>query len=223
MRIWLDTIDTASIELAKEIGLLHGVTTNPSILAQAEISPEDTLERILNKFTGPLAVQTTMEGAKEIVDQGKDLYDFSPRILVKVPVTQAGIEAIHRLSNLAIPTMATAIFDPMQAFFAAQAGAQYVVPYFSHLAEKGFSICRSIQNLLTTNHLQSKLLVASLKSKDQVLKCIEEGFAAVTLKPDLFEECILPPPETLKHTQRFKTSWEKAPRSRLFAPPEYVL
>jgi len=116
MELWLDTIDRIAIERAKDLGLLHGVTTNPSLLAAANIPAEEILEDLLNHFSGPIAVQVTFSAASEMIEQGRDLYDFSPRIIVKVPVTEEGIQAISRLNHSEIPTMATAVYTPMQTF-----------------------------------------------------------------------------------------------------------
>jgi TalC/MipB family fructose-6-phosphate aldolase len=219
MEIWLDTIDRATIEQAKDLGLLFGVTTNPAILAEANAAAEDVLEEMLTYFSGPLAVQVTLPSAAEMIEQGKDLNDFSTRIIVKVPVTEAGIEAIYRLSHIGIPVMATAIFTPMQALLAIKAGARYLAPYFSYLKEQAFPTCLAIQRMLTP---KSKLLVAALATKEQVAQCAEAGFAAVTLKASLFRECLTTPPETLEHLTRFEEAWKKAPVSNLLAAPQFI-
>src|SRR5262245_45517365 len=106
MEIWLDTIERGTIELAKNLGILHGVTTNPAILAQSSEPAEEVLEELLNLYSGPLAVQVTLPAAQQMIEQAKDLFDFSSRIIVKVPVTEQGLEAIYRISHLEIPVMA---------------------------------------------------------------------------------------------------------------------
>lgn len=218
MEIWLDTIDTAAIEKAKDLGLLYGVTTNPALLSQASLPAEEVLEDLLNRFSGPLAVQVTLSKASEMIEQGKDLVDFSSRIIVKIPVTEEGIEAINRLSHIDIPVMATTIFSPLQALLALKAGARYVVPYFSHLGEKALPVCQSIQKMVCT---ERKLLIAALTTPAQVIQCAEEGFSAVTLKAPLFSECLAPPKQTLEHLERFTKAWNAAPASKLLALPKY--
>ena len=185
-------------------------------MAQASDPAEDVLEDLLNLFSGPLAVQVTHRDASDMIEQGKDLFDFSSRIIVKVPVTEEGIKAIHGLSHLEIPVMATTIFDPIQAFLALKAGAHYVAPYFSHMGDQALPKCLSMQRLLTN---QGKLLVASLSTPSQVSLCAESGFSAVTLKADLFNKCLTPPDQTLDHLHRFEAAWKVAPHSNLFSLP----
>jgi TalC/MipB family fructose-6-phosphate aldolase len=215
MEIWLDTIDLKTIEKAKNIGLLDGITTNPTILAEGKKTPEDILEELLNSFSGPLAVQVTVRSEEGMIEQGKDLFDFSDRIIVKVPVTSEGLGAIYHLSLANIPVMATAIFEPMQAFLASQAGACYVVPYFSHIGENALEVCQTIQNM----DLSSHLLIASLKKPEQFLQCASLKFDAVTLKGPLFDACLNPPQQTLDQIERFEASWQNASPSRLFTIP----
>ena len=208
MEIWLDTINRAAIERAKDMGLLHGVTTNPAILAESSETAEEILEDLLNLYSGPLAVQVTRRSTSEMIEQGKDLCDFSSRIIVKVPVTEEGIEAIYRLTHIQIPVMATAIFEPIQALLAMKAGARYLAPYFSHIGEQALQTCLSIHRMLTP---KTKLLVAALTTPAQVSLCAESGFSAVTLKASLFNQCLTPPAQTLDHLSRFESAWQNAP------------
>lgn len=218
MDIWLDTIDLKTIGQAEGMGLLDGVTTNPTILSEDKRPAEEILEELLDHFSGPLAVQVTLTSAADMVEQGKDLRDFSSRIVVKIPVTIEGLVAIKRLSEADIPVMATAIFEPMQALLAAKAGASYVVPYFSHLGDTALPICLAIQEM----HLPALLLVASLKTPQQVLQCATSFFDAVTLKAPLFQSCISTPAQTLDQLKRFEAAWQQAPTSQLLALSEFL-
>jgi TalC/MipB family fructose-6-phosphate aldolase len=222
MELWLDTIDRMTIGRAKNLGLLHGVTTNPTILSQSSEPVEEVLEDLLNCFSGPLAVQVTLRSVEEMIDQGKDLFDFSSRIIVKIPVTEEGIEAIYRLSHSEIPVMATAIFAPMQAFIAAKAGARYLAPYFSYLGEKALGCCLTMHKIACSNNRPCKLLVAALKTPEEATACIESGFSAMTLKPDLFQQCLLPAAQTLEHLDRFDADWKNAAPSKLLSAPQFI-
>src|ERR1700733_11307537 len=122
MQIWLDTIDLPTLEKAQKRGILHGVTTNPSMLIS---TPRDTLTALLAAQPGPVAVEVFEDLVPSMISQGKTLYDFSSRIVVKVPVTERGIEALHVLSKQQIPVMASAIVQPTQALIAALAGASW--------------------------------------------------------------------------------------------------
>ncbi len=203
MELWLDGVDLEAIEHAKELGLLHGVTTNPSILAQTGLSAKKNLSEILKRFSGPVAVQVTARTAAEMVEEGKDLAEYTSRVIVKIPVTEEGIEAIARLTHSEIPTMGTVVFTPLQAFLAAQAGARYIAPYFSHIGQRAFEVTQAIHELLKLHNLPAKLCVAALKTPAQVEECIVRGYRSVTLKPDLFKKCLTPPSEVMAQLDRF--------------------
>jgi TalC/MipB family fructose-6-phosphate aldolase len=222
MELWLDGVERRMVERTKELGILHGITTNPSILAKTGRRVEDVLEEILNLFPGPIAVQVTVRGAAEMIDQGKDLFDFSSRIIVKIPVTEEGIRAINRLTHIEIPTMGTAVFTPLQAFLAAKAGAGYLAPYFSHIGGEAFEVIQAIQNILDIHSLQTKLCVASLTTPKEVEECVIRGFKGVTLKPELFEHCLTPPTKVIEHLDHFDAEWSRAVPSDLLVSQQLI-
>lgn len=215
MELWLDTIDKAAIIEAKESGLLFGITTNPSIASKADQPLEDLLEELLYLQPGPVAVQVTARNTSEMVEQAKDLYDFSDRLIVKIPVTPEGIKAISNLAHIGIPTMATAIFESLQGFLAAQAGADYAAPYVEHIGDKRLEVLKTFQTLLDTYLLPTKIIAAALVSTDQVVQCLELGVAAITLKESIFYGCYQPPAKTLEYLTKIEGDWQKAPPSQL--------
>jgi transaldolase len=213
MEIWLDTADFDLIESAKEMGILHGVTTNPSIAAKSNMQLEDLLEKLLQIQSGPVTAQVTAEDAKKMIEQGESLYRFSNRIIVKVPVTREGLKAIHGLSQKKIPVMATAVFDSNQVLLAARAGATYIAPYFSSICEldmSGVDLFKAMFVLLDRYKYTAKLLGASLKSAEQVRQCSEIGTPAVTLNKEVFLSFIENNPETLKRVEKFSKDWQSA-------------
>jgi TalC/MipB family fructose-6-phosphate aldolase len=222
MELWLDGVEREMVERAKDLGILHGVTTNPAILAKTGKRAEDVLEELLNLFSGPVAVQVTVRTSAEMIDQGKDLYDFSSRIIVKVPVTEEGIRAISRLTHNEIPTMGTAVFTPLQAFLAAEAGARYIAPYFSHIGGKAFEVTQAIQDILDIHALQAKLCIAALTTPKEVEECLVRGFRAVTLKPELFQQCLTPPAKVFEHLDRFDSDWSRAAPSDLLVSQQLI-
>lgn len=222
MELWVDGIDRAFVERTKELGILHGITTNPSILAKSDRSTEMVLQELLDKFAGPIAVQVTTTKARDMIEQGKILLDYSPRIIVKIPVTEEGIHAISRLTHHEIPTMGTAIFEPTQAFLAAQAGASYLAPYFAHIGENAFATIQAMHDLLISNSLNAKLCIAALRTPEQVEECIIRGFHAATLKPELFKRCLQAPSKTDEHLAKFAADWQSAAPSDLLASPQLI-
>lgn len=213
MEIWLDTAELDLIETAKEMGILHGVTTNPSIVAKSKMGLEELLEKLLQLQIGPVTAQVTAQEAPKMIEQGESLYRFSNRMIVKVPVTREGLKTIHSLSQKKIPVMATAVFDSNQVLLAARAGATYIAPYFSSMCEldmTGLEQFKAMLHLLERYQYPSKILGASLKSAEQVRQCAEMGAHAVTLNKEVFLSFVDNNPETVKRVDKFSKDWKSA-------------
>lgn len=211
MDIWLDTANIKTIQRAVRFGLLSGVTTNPSIVAQARSDMETLLRNLLHFQEGPVTAQVVAQEVSEMVQQGQSLHAISTRIIVKVPITQKGLEAIHLLSRQGIPTMATVLFHPRQALMAAMAGADYVAPYISRMEKEGddpWKALASMKCIFNNYKLKTKILGASLHSMEQVVKCAEVGIYGVTLKDDLFETMIADQIQTLNGVEQFTNDWK---------------
>jgi transaldolase len=220
MEIWLDTLDLKCIKDAKELGILHGVTTNPTLLAKAGQPLEKTLKALLDIQPGPVAVQVTANEAKAMVEQGKALFDYSERIIVKVPATHAGFQAIYILSHSEIPTMATTVFDPVQAFLAAKAKAYYIAPYIGRIEESGKDYKEALEDMLfilERYDFDVKLLGASIHSPEQVRECLIIGMDGVTLSSEMYAECAKDHPQATKSLERFDLDWKSMKPSKLLS------
>lgn len=217
MEIWLDTVDLPLIEEAVSMGILHGVTTNPSIIAKAKKPLEEILETILAVQKGPVTAQVTAKTAPQMIRQGESLFSFSNRIIVKVPVNSEGLKTIHSLSKSGIPVMATTVFDENQVLLAAKAGAVYIAPYFSRICENdigGIETVKAMMRLLNRYENRSKLIAASLRTAEQVKECVELGAHAATLNEIVFKALIDEHPMTKLSIQKFLKDWEGAPERR---------
>ena len=219
MELWLDGVDTKLIKWGSQLGVLHGVTTNPSIIAHSGKNLEEALTGILKSHHGPTAVQVLAEQADDMIEQAETLRDHSERIIVKIPVTQQGLKAMHAcLSHLQLPIMATGIFTPFQVLLACHAGAVFLAPYYAHIKETGTPPETALSVMLhtiKTYGFESKIVAASLNSLDQVATCLELGAHAVTLKPDLFHQLITDHPLTLGAIKTFNQAAKKKPSSNL--------
>lgn len=208
MQIWLDTIDLTSIEKGATLGLLSGVTTNPSILSHAE-NPREMVQNLLDIQQGYVAVQVTQTDVEGIVHQARLLHQLSDRIVIKIPVNTQGILAMRQLSQANIPVLGTAIIHPKQAFFAAEAGALFISPYLSHMDASGQSYIDSLKTM--QDMLQpypTKMLVASIKSISQIIECSKMDIDAITLKPDIFDAFVQNDPISESFTKKFNALWE---------------
>jgi transaldolase len=211
MDIWLDTTNIRTVQKAVRFGLLSGVTTNPTLIAQSKRDLEEVLEDLLHYQEGPVTAQVVTDDVNEMVQQGQSLYSLSNRLIINVPLTKNGLEAIHLLSRQGIPTMGTVIFQPRQALMAALAGADYVAPYLGRLEKAGgdpWIMLKSILRIFQTYRLNTKILGASLQTIEQVIQCAEIGIHGVTVKDDLFEKLIETDGMTLQGVEQFAKDWQ---------------
>lgn len=218
MEIWLDGVDPDLTKWGSKLGILHGVTTNPSIIADSGKRLEEALSLILKSHHGPTAVQVISTKAEDIVEQAETLRDHSERIIVKIPVTQQGLKAMHSLSHLQLPIMATGILTPFQLLLACHAGATFLAPYYSHIEKTGASPESTIDTMLhiiETYGFEAELIAVSFSSLDEVMKCLELGTHAVSLKPALFTELIGDHPLTSSYMEKFTKAVKEGPPSRL--------
>ncbi len=209
MEIWLDSINLDLVTQVKCLGILYGVTTNPSILAESD-PIELTIASLLDLQEGPITYQVTSTNAKEMIQQGLGFVKISPRIIVKVPVTQEGLKAIHSLSRNGVATMATVIYDYRQYLLAAKAGAQYAAPYYSSILKSGGNADAEIERMCKLKGrygLQTKILAASLQNLQQLETCLDLGVDAATLKEGLFRQLIANNPLTLERIDTFNQAW----------------
>ncbi len=216
MDIWLDTTNIEAIQEAVRFGLLCGVTTNPSLIAKSRRRLEDVLKDLLHYQEGPVTAQVMANGTHEMVQQGQYLYSFSNRLIIKIPLTKNGLEAIHLLSRQGIPTMATVIFHPHQALMAAKAGADYVAPYLGRLEETGgnpWEMLKYLVHIFQTYQLKTKILGASLRGIEHVMQCAEAGIHGVTVKEDVFAKLMTSEAMTLQGVEQFAKDWQNIPHS----------
>lgn len=209
MELWLDTCDLSLIESAKARGLLYGITTNPSILAAVSMAPLDIIKTLLSIQKGPVTLQMTASSAQEIIDHAKHCLKLFPRLIIKIPVSKENLIAIHALSQEGIPVMATVIYEPLQAISAFKAGAEYAAVYIGRMQDAGldaFKTLETIQQYITRYCPTSKLIAASLRSKEHILHCLGTGCAAMTLGEKAYIDFVQDHPLTLNNMERFASA-----------------
>lgn len=218
MELWLDTTNRERIEFAHRLGIIHGVTTNPTLVARTGRPLEKILEQIFQVHEGPVAVQVTAENTEGMIAQGQNLHAFSDQIIVKVPMSCQGLEALNALSRNGILTMATAVFHPNQMLLASLAGANYVAPYLSHMQHAGIEAFEALSTMMTMskqNGWTTKILAASIVKPDQVCQCAELGVHAITVKDEIFDGLVEEHELTVESIARFAQNWESAAPTKL--------
>lgn len=199
MRIYIDSANTKEIEKLVLKFPVDGVTTNPSLLAREKNNPMEQLKsiRALLQEGMELHAQVLSNKAEEMVIEAEYMREkLGKDLVIKVPVTSEGIEAMKRLHQRGIFITATAIYTPMQAVVAAKAGAKWTAPYVNRLdmiGANGVQVAIDIHHMLSKMNVMTELLAASFKNVEQILKLAEAGAGAVTVAPDLIEQLLYHP------------------------------
>lgn len=212
MELWLDTTDVKSIEHAHDLNLLYGVTTNPSIIASSGLSLEESLTQLLDATVGPVCVQVVAETADHMIAQAKKLFKHSSRLIIKIPASATGYLAIQKLSGAGIPVLATAIFEPYQAYLSLKLGATYIAPYLGRMSDQGkelASTLKSMQTLRKNFGFEGKIMAAGIRNLDQFTLCAELGLDAITLPRKVYEELFTTHAATQKALDDFARDWGK--------------
>ena len=187
MQFFIDTANLAEIQEANDLGVLDGVTTNPSLMAKEGISG---LENILNHYRaiceivdGPISVEVIATDFADIIREGEELAEIHPNIVVKVPMVKDGIKAIKYFSEKGIRTNCTLIFSAGQALLAAKAGASYVSPFIGRLDDisvDGLELIRQIRLIFDNYGYKTEILAASVRHPMHIIKCAELGSDVMT-------------------------------------------
>ncbi|MGF7431909.1 transaldolase family protein [Thermoanaerobacterium thermosaccharolyticum] len=212
MELFLDTADIKQIKQGFDIGILKGVTTNPSLLLKSGKSRSDIIKAILENSNGILFVQTVSDKYRDIMIEANELLSFdSKRIGIKIPVTPDGIKAIQELKKGSVKTIATAVFTTSQAIVSAIAGADYIAPYINRMEQNGIDaieVVKEIRSIYETNCLETKILAASFRNVEQVIRTIKAGAHSVTISYELFCD-MFNNYLTDKSIKKFAEDWEE--------------
>jgi TalC/MipB family fructose-6-phosphate aldolase len=212
--LYLDTADIGQISRFSACLPVHGITTNPSILAKTGIGLTELLPKVTEVLGGQatIHVQVVGESAEAMVQEALHLQELPYRIVIKVPATETGLIAIKQMKARGIPVLATAIYSVQQGFLAALCGADYLAPYVNRIdamGANGTGVVADLQLLLDRHRLASKLLPASFKNTQQVLYVLKAGVASITLPVEIAGE-LLGHPAVQPAVNRFTQDWQSA-------------
>ncbi len=187
MKFFIDTANLAQIKEAQELGVLDGVTTNPSLMAKEGITGHDNIMKhyinICNIVDGDVSAEVISTDFKGIIDEGEMLASLHKQIVVKVPMIREGVKALKYFSNKGIKTNCTLVFSAGQALLAAKAGATYVSPFIGRLDDinqDGVELIHQIVHIYRTFDYKTQVLAASIRSPLHIIKCAEAGADVAT-------------------------------------------
>ncbi len=182
MKFFIDTANLADIREANELGILDGVTTNPSLMAKENIKGETAIathyKTICEIVDGDISAEVLGTEFSVIVEEGKKLAAIHPNIVVKVPMIKDGIKAIKWFTDNGIKTNCTLIFSAGQAILAAKAGATYVSPFIGRIDDSGWNgvqLIAQISNIFNIQGFETEILAASIRNGNHIIACAEAG------------------------------------------------
>lgn len=211
MKIFLDTANIEDIERTAKTGLIRGITTNPTHIAETGKSFESIVRRICNIIPEHVSAEAVAESADDLVSEAKRIALIAPQIVVKIPMTHEGLIAVKRLSKKGIKTNVTMVFSAAQAHLAMSAGASFVSIVLSRLEKVGIESDRLIEDTMqikNTYGFQSEVLAASIKTQPTYLNCLRKGIDISTIPAQLFDQ-LYKHPLTDDGLEQFTKDWEK--------------
>jgi transaldolase len=214
MKFFIDTGNIDEIRKGIELGLVDGVTTNPSLVARENREFDTVVKEILEIVKGPVSLEVVSEDAAGMVEEGKKLSALAENVVVKVPMTEEGLKATKILSDMNISVNQTLIFSPLQALLAAKAGADYVSPFIGRLddvAHYGMDLVEQILTIFDNYGFETEIIVASVRHPVHVLEAALMGADIATIPFKVMTQ-LAKHPLTDIGVEKFLADWKKIPK-----------
>lgn len=212
MKLFLDTADIEEIRIAARWGVLDGVTTNPTLYAKVGGSYEDILKQVCDITSGPVSAEVVAEDVDGMLKEGRAFAKLAPNIVVKVPMSETGLEAIARFADEGIKTNCTLIFSANQGLLAAKAGASLLSPFVGRLDDinqDGMDVIRELVSIVEIHELESEVLAASIRHPRHVTDAALAGSHVATLPFKVLQQMVHHP-LTDKGIVAFQKDWATA-------------
>ncbi|NTV48859.1 MAG: fructose-6-phosphate aldolase [Geobacteraceae bacterium] len=214
MKFFIDTADVKEIREAHALGLVDGVTTNPSLIAKSGRKFKDVIKEIVSIVDGPISAEVISLDAPGMIKEGKELAKIHKNIVVKLPMTPEGLKACKALTDKGIKTNVTLIFTSMQALLAAKAGATYVSPFVGRLddiSQDGMGIIEEIRTIFDNYGYMAEIIVASVRNPIHVLNSALIGADVATIPYSVMIQ-LAKHPLTDAGIEKFLKDWESVPK-----------
>ena len=211
MKIFLDTANIESIKRYNDMGVVDGVTTNPTLLSKEKGHPAEIMREITKLIKGPVSLEVVGIETDGMIEEAHRLTKFGPNVVVKIPMIPEGLKAVRHLREEGIKTNVTLIFSSNQALLAAKAGASYVSPFIGRIDDVGHDgmvIIKEIVQIFANYKFDTEVLVASVRHPVHVVEAGKIGAHIVTLPPEILGKMMLHP-LTEKGLNSFLSDWEK--------------
>ena len=214
MKLFIDTANVAHIREANELGVICGVTTNPSLIAKEGRDFKEVVSEITTIVDGPISAEVISMNADGMVDEARDLAKIHKNIVIKIPMCAEGLKAVKRLHAEGIRTNVTLIFSAAQALLAARAGASYVSPFIGRvddIASDGMVLIEDIVQIFDNYGIETEIIAASVRGPMHVVNAAKAGAHIATVPYNVLMPCISHP-LTASGIERFLKDWETVPK-----------
>lgn len=212
MKLFLDTANVEHIREANEMGVICGVTTNPSLVAKEGRDFNEVIKEITEIVDGPISGEVISEDAKGMIEEGRKIAAIHKNMIVKIPMTVEGLKAVKVLSKEGIKTNVTLIFSATQALLAANAGATYVSPFLGRIDDIsmiGMDLVRDIAEIFEIHGIETEIIAASVRNPIHVIEAAKAGADIATVPYNLIMQMVKHP-LTDQGLEKFKKDWAEA-------------
>lgn len=198
MKFFIDTANVDEIRKANDMGIICGVTTNPSLIAKEGRDFKEVIKEITSIVDGPISgeVKATTVLAEDMIKEARKIASIHPNMVVKIPMTAEGLKAVKVLSNEGIKTNVTLIFNATQALFAARAGATYVSPFLGRLDDistPGIDLISTISEIFAMQNIDTEIICASVRNPIHIIDCAKAGADIATVPYKIIEQSLKHP------------------------------
>ncbi|UJL46005.1 fructose-6-phosphate aldolase [Virgibacillus sp. NKC19-16] len=211
MKFFIDSANIDDIRSANALGILAGVTTNPSLVAKEGVSFHERLGEITEEVSGSVSAEVISEDAEGMIEEGKELAAIAENITVKVPMTLEGLKAVKALADLNIKTNVTLIFNANQALLAARSGASYVSPFLGRLddiGQDGMDLVATISAIFDVHNIDTEIIAASIRHPLHVTDAALNGADIATIPMKVIDQ-LVKHPLTDQGIEKFLSDWKK--------------
>lgn len=212
MKFFVDSANISEIEKAHKLGILDGVTTNPSLIAKEGKDFAETIKKISAIVDGPVSAEVISLETEEMIEEAKELNSWADNIAVKIPMTLPGLRAVKKLSDEGIDTNVTLIFSASQALLAAKAGATFVSPFVGRLDDRshqGLKIIEDIAKIFSVHDIETEIITASVRRPLHVKEAALAGADIATIPFEIIKKMAAHPLTDIG-IERFLADWEEA-------------
>ena len=216
MKFYLDTANLKQITKLNQMGIVDGVTTNPTLISKEEGEFEDIIVAICKEVKGPVSAEVVSTDHDGIVKEARHLHGLAANVVVKIPIIPEGLRATKTVSSMGIPVNMTLVFSANQGLLAAKAGASYVSPFIGRLddiGQRGMEVVEDLVTIRRNYDLKAQVLVGSIQHPQHVLEAAKIGADIATMPPEVMEK-LWQHPLTDTGLKRFLDDWEKAKRTK---------